>query len=99
MDDKSKPGGAAGTRRRSGPFPPPKDLPGIPGAKRAPPKTPRSGGGLRKRWREADGRIYEWDSLHGTVEVYDKQGKHLGEWDPITGKKLKDANPDYKVEP
>jgi hypothetical protein len=25
-------------------------------------------------------RIYEWDSLHGAVEIYDKQGKRLGEF-------------------
>ena len=29
---------------------------------------------------------YEWDSQHGTVEKYDKKGRHLGEFDPDTGK-------------
>ncbi|KAM3093246.1 colicin E3/pyocin S6 family cytotoxin [Phormidesmis sp. 146-35] len=29
----------------------------------------------------------------------DRKGKHLGEFDPITGEQLKQANPDYEVEP
>jgi len=39
-----------------------------------------------KRWRSPDGRrIYTWDSLHGEIEVFNKQGKHLGVIDPQTG--------------
>lgn len=33
--------------------------------------------GGRRRYR-GDKRIYEWDSLHGELEVYDNRGYHLG---------------------
>ena len=30
------------------------------------------------RWRSADGsRYYTWDSLHGEIEVYNKNGQHI----------------------
>jgi hypothetical protein len=59
-------------------------LPGFPDAKPAKPKTPISGSGakLRKRWKSPDGTIYEWDYQHGTVEKYDSNGKHQGEFRP-----------------
>jgi hypothetical protein len=38
------------------------------------------------------GKLYEWDSQHGAVEVYGKQGYHLGEFDHITGEQAKPAN-------
>jgi len=48
--------------------------------------------GGRRRWTNAAGdRIFEWDSLHGELEVYNKRGKHLGALDPETGAKIKDA--------
>jgi hypothetical protein len=50
-------------------------------------------GGLRRRWKDRKGRIYEWDSENGRVELYDKQGKHLGEFNPDTGERTKDAEP------
>ena len=43
--------------------------------------------------------IYEWDYQHGRVEVYDRRGRHIGEYDPETGAQTKPANPDYQVEP
>jgi len=59
----------------------------------------QGGGSLRKRWKGKDGKIYEWDSQHGTVEVYSKNGKrHLGEYDPGTGKQVKPPNPEREVE-
>ncbi|WP_409977848.1 colicin E3/pyocin S6 family cytotoxin [Bradyrhizobium sp. SZCCHNS2005] len=70
--------------------PPPKTLPGFPQAKATKPKTPIDGTGnkLRKRWVDPDdGTIYEWDYLHGTVERYDRQGRHLGEYDQNGDKK------------
>ena len=73
-------------------IPPPKDLPAFPEARRVKPKTPIPGGGLRKRWEDKN-YIYEWDSLHGRVEKYDKRGNHLGEFDPITGEQTKPADP------
>ena len=52
-----------------------------------------SGGGCRT------GIIYEWDSQHGTVEIYDRSGRnHLGEFDPETGEQTKPADPSRKVE-
>lgn len=79
--------------------PPPKGLTAFPDAVKVDFKTRvQSGGGVRRRWKDSKGRIYEWDSQHGTVEKYDKQGKHLGEFDPMTGKQTKPANPGRKVE-
>ena len=73
-------------------IPPPKLLPAFPDAKIVKRRTPISGGGLRKRW-EDEKFIYEWDSLHGRVEIYDKRGNHLGEFDPDTGEQTKLADP------
>ncbi len=82
------------------PKPAPKTIAGIPGLTRARPKTPVQGvGGLRKRWKDSEGNIYEWDSQHGTLEKYNKKGKHLGEFDPETGKQTKPADPTREVEP
>lgn len=78
----------------------PKLLKAFPDAKWSKPKTPiRRGGKLRERWIDDSGSIYEWDSRHGTVEKYNKRGKHLGEFDPNTGARTKPANPRYSVEP
>jgi hypothetical protein len=49
------------------------------------PKTLTPWGRLRPRWKMPDGRIFEWDYQHGTVEGYDARGRHLGEFDPTTG--------------
>ncbi|TRO39948.1 colicin E3 [Pseudomonas sp. ALS1279] len=66
----------------------------FPGAKPVRPKASVQGGGKkRKRWKDLKGRIYEWDSQHGAVEIYDKQGKHLGEFNPETGEQTKPADP------
>lgn len=44
----------------------------------------------RKRWRSHDGqRLYEWDDLHGEIEVYNRRGKHLGVLD-ASGKMISD---------
>jgi hypothetical protein len=64
---------------------PPNDLPGFPGTVRAKPKTPMRSGGLRKRWTDNNGAIYEWDYQHGHVEVYDARGRHEGAYDHVTG--------------
>jgi hypothetical protein len=44
----------------------------------------------RRRYR-SDDRIYEWDSLHGELEVYNKRGRHLGVLDGVTGEEIKSA--------
>lgn len=58
----------------------------------------QGGGGKRTRWKDGKGRIFEWDFQHGKVEVYNKQGKHLGEFDADTGAQTKAANPGRRVE-
>lgn len=79
--------------------PAPKGLTAFPDAVKVDFKTRvQGGGGARKRWKDQKGRIYEWDSQHGTVEMYDKQGWHLGEFDPVTGEQTKSAKPGRKVE-
>ena len=81
-------------------IPAPDELPGIPDAFKQKRKTPVLGGSLlRKRWKDKDGNIYEWDYLHGELEKYDKHGKHLGSVDPKTGEQLKPAEKGRKVEP
>jgi hypothetical protein len=60
----------------------------------------QGGGGLRPRWKDAKGRIYEWDSRHGTVEVYSRSGKsHRGEFDPLTGRQVGRADRKRRVDP
>lgn len=58
-----------------------------------PKSTVQGGGKKRDRWKDNKGRIYEWDFQHGAVEIYDKQGKHLGEFDAETGEQNKPAKP------
>ena len=80
---------------------PPEDdeLPGFPEAKRAKSKT-WFPGGKRRRWKDQDGTIYEWDYENGKVEVYARRGEpHRGEYDPKTGEQTKPPNPQRSVEP
>jgi hypothetical protein len=80
--------------------PAPSGLTAFPDATKAKRKTPvKGGGGLRKRWKNPKGIIFEWDSQHGMVEMYDKRGKHLGEYDPTTGKQTKPVDSTRSVEP
>jgi hypothetical protein len=80
--------------------PAPKELPAFPNAQRVPPKTSvQGGGGMRKRWKDGEGNIYEWDSQHGAVEKYNSRGVHLGEFDPNTGAQTKPADKTRKVDP
>jgi hypothetical protein len=83
----------------SGYVQPPATLPGFPLAIKTRSKTPFAIGKLRRRWKDPDGTIYEWDYRHGRVEKYDARGNHQGEYDANTGQKLKDADPTQKVEP
>lgn len=44
-----------------------------------------------QRWRDTDGgRFYEWDELHGEIEVYDRRGWHLGALNAVSGVKEKE---------
>ncbi len=62
----------------------------------------RSKGG-RPRWKSGKGnktRIWEWDPSHGgEVEGYDRNGNHVGVYDPETGEKIKDPVPGRTIEP
>jgi murein DD-endopeptidase MepM/ murein hydrolase activator NlpD len=80
---------------------PPGKLAAFPNATYAKPKTPvQNGGGLRKRWKDGKTKeIFEWDYQHGTVEKYNSRGKHLGEFDPTTGKQLKPADTKRTIQP
>jgi hypothetical protein len=78
--------------------PAPNDLIAFPDAKPVRAKSSVQGGGKkRNRWKDSKGRIYEWDSMHGRVELYNKQGKHMGEFDPISGHQTKPATPGRKT--
>lgn len=75
--------------------PAPKTLSAFPDALPVKAKNTVQGGhARRKRWKDSKGRIYEWDARHGTVELYDRQGRHLGEFDPETGKRTKPPQAD-----
>ncbi|NMM45766.1 hypothetical protein HH303_14815 [Rhodospirillaceae bacterium KN72] len=42
-------------------------------------------------------RIYQWDGMHGQIEVYDRNGKHIGEMNGITGEWQKPRVPKYDI--
>jgi hypothetical protein len=52
---------------------------------------------MRDRWVSKK-HIYEYDQQHEKVEVFDKQGKHLGEFDPETGVQTKPPKPGRRTE-
>jgi hypothetical protein len=79
--------------------PAPKTLPGFPKAKPAKPKTGMGGKKKRKRWKNDDDDILEWDYQHGKIERYNDKGKHKGEFDPDTGQKTKPADPKRTITP
>lgn len=58
-----------------------------------PKSTVQGGGKKRDCWKDRKGRIYEWDFQHGAVELYDRQGQHLGEFNANTGEQTKPAKP------
>jgi hypothetical protein len=81
-------------------FPAPEHLNVFPNTIRVKSKsTVRNSNKLRRRWKDADGKIYEWDHQHGRIEVYNPQGKHLGEFDAETGVITKQADPGRRIEP
>jgi Cytotoxic len=52
-----------------------------------------------QRWRSDNGeRLYEWDGLHGEVEVYDKRGHHLGVGDAVSGEIIKGAQRGRRID-
>ncbi|KAA0974987.1 S-type pyocin domain-containing protein [Pseudomonas sp. ANT_H12B] len=76
----------------------PETLPAFPDTTRVKSKASVQGGGKKRaRWLDRKGRIYEWDSKSGAVEMYDKLGNHLGEFNHLTGERTKDAKPGRKT--
>lgn len=51
----------------------------------------------RKTFR-GENKFYQWDELHGEIEVYNKRGRHLGVLDAITGELIKDAVKGRKID-
>jgi len=51
-----------------------------------------SGSGQNKKY-------YEWDYTHNDIEVYNKNGRHLGSMDPTTGEMYKPAVPGRTINP
>ena len=50
-------------------------------------------------WISSDAnRLFTWDSLHGEIEVFDRQGYHLGNLDAVHGKLLKKAVKGRRIE-
>lgn len=82
-----------GGSNQGGPKPPPDTLLAFPDAKRVTPKS------FRKRWKDSDSNIYEWDYQHGRVEKYNRRGQHLGEFDDVTGHQYGGPVPGRSVEP
>ena len=79
---------------------PPKEFPAFPELKIVRSKTPiMNSGQLRKRWKDGKGYLYEWDYQHGKLEKYNKRGRHLGEFDVVTGEQTKSADPSRSIEP
>ncbi|WP_074306445.1 colicin E3/pyocin S6 family cytotoxin [Singulisphaera sp. GP187] len=44
-----------------------------------------------------DGQHFLWDSQHGAWEKYNSNGRHLGEFDPTTGSRTKNADPSRNI--
>ena len=82
------------------PSPTIEEITGFPGLKEAKKRTPQQGGGgLRERWTDAKGRtVYEWDSMHGELEVYRaSDGSHLGSFNHVTGERIDDPKPGRNI--
>ena len=82
----------------SSPIFPPKFLAGFPNAYPTKRKTAFAGG-LRHRWKDGRGLIYEWDYQHGHVEVYDHRGVHQGAFAADDGRFVSGADRTRRVEP
>lgn len=53
----------------------------------------------RPRWTSPErDALYEWDGLHGEIEVYNTRGRHLGALHAVTGEKIKDAQRGRRID-
>ncbi|MGY0388184.1 colicin E3/pyocin S6 family cytotoxin [Nocardioides sp. WG-D5] len=51
------------------------------------------------RWVSPSGeRLWEWDWLHGHIEGYNRRGMHVGVFDAVTGKRIKNAIKGRKID-
>ncbi|WP_311951007.1 DUF6443 domain-containing protein [Mucilaginibacter terrae] len=87
-----------------------KGLPGFPGSKPLPSQKGARpswdlGGTIpsaeadkdpEDQWKVPKGWWGEWDSENAEIEVYDKQGKHRGAWDPESGANKKEGKKNRK---
>lgn len=56
-------------------------------------------GGRKVYFEPIEKLYYSWDSLHGEVEGFNHQGRHIGAACPITGTMLKPAVRGRRVNP
>ena len=54
-------------------------------------------GGRKVYKDDSEKRYYTWDSLHGELEVFNKNGRHLGAACPISGIMMKPAVKGRKI--
>jgi hypothetical protein len=55
--------------------------------------------GGRLRWRSRERKqLYEWDSTHGEIEVYNLRGRHLGAAEPVLCILIKPADKRKRID-
>ena len=59
--------------------------------------TPCGGRGGKALYKDDKGFYYQWDSLHGEWEKFNKTGHHLGALPPNGGDPIKDAVKGRKI--
>ena len=47
--------------------------------------------GIKKSGTGSNTTYYTWDNLHNEIEMFNKQGKHIGVMDPVSGEVIKEA--------
>jgi hypothetical protein len=58
----------------------------------------RAKDGLRTSGSGSKQRYYDWDYTHGDIEVYDRNGRHLGSMEPTTGEMYKPPVPGRRID-
>ena len=80
-----------GARPGYSPSPRASSLNGFPSTFLVKPKTAFAGG-KRRRWKDIDGMIYEWDYLHGQIEKYNSRSRNLGDFHWPSGRQIGGAH-------
>ena len=57
-----------------------------------------AGNGRKTSGKGKNKQYYEWDNTHHDIEVYDRNGKHLGSMDPMSGEMYKPAVPGRTID-